>query len=77
MIWPKVGIFRSAPRHAPIASGCPVARLLKVEGLVLSVEGLDAIDQTPVLDIKPYMKELNLGIRQTTGVGQRSDEILL
>jgi tRNA (Thr-GGU) A37 N-methylase len=32
-------------------------RLLKVEGLTLAIQGLDAIDGTPVLDIKPYMTE--------------------
>jgi tRNA (Thr-GGU) A37 N-methylase len=31
--------------------------LLSVDGVVLTVRALDAIDGTPVLDIKPYMKE--------------------
>jgi len=31
--------------------------LVSVESLTLTVEGLDAIDGTPVLDIKPYMLE--------------------
>jgi tRNA (Thr-GGU) A37 N-methylase len=33
-----------------------VCRLLSVGGLSLTVRGLDAIDGTPVLDIKPVMK---------------------
>jgi tRNA (Thr-GGU) A37 N-methylase len=33
-----------------------VCRLLAVEGLVLKVRGLEAIDGTPVLDIKPVMR---------------------
>jgi tRNA (Thr-GGU) A37 N-methylase len=32
-----------------------VCRLLAVEGLELRVQGLDAVDETPVLDVKPYM----------------------
>jgi tRNA (adenine37-N6)-methyltransferase len=57
MDWPKVGIFAQRAKARPNCIGVSCCRLLKVEGLVLSVEGLDAIDQTPVLDIKPYMKE--------------------
>jgi tRNA (Thr-GGU) A37 N-methylase len=34
-----------------------VCRLLGVDGLSLNVVGLDAIDGTPVLDVKPYMEE--------------------
>ena len=30
-------------------------RLLRIDGLRLTVEGLDALDGTPVLDVKPYM----------------------
>jgi tRNA (adenine37-N6)-methyltransferase len=31
--------------------------LLAVDGLTLTVRGLDAIDGTPVLDVKPYVEE--------------------
>jgi tRNA (Thr-GGU) A37 N-methylase len=34
-----------------------VCRILKVEGSSLHLEGLDAIDGTPVLDIKPWVTE--------------------
>jgi tRNA-Thr(GGU) m(6)t(6)A37 methyltransferase TsaA len=44
--------LRSPARPNPIAMS--VARLLKVEGTRLSVVGLDCLDQTPLLDIKPY-----------------------
>lgn len=44
--------LRSPARPNPIAAS--VARLLKVEGNVLSVVGLDCLDNTPLLDIKPY-----------------------
>jgi tRNA-Thr(GGU) m(6)t(6)A37 methyltransferase TsaA len=44
--------LRSPARPNPIALG--VVRLLKVEGTKLSVVGLDCLDGTPLLDIKPY-----------------------
>ncbi len=34
-----------------------MCRLLAVEGLTLTVHALDAIDGTPVLDVKPYLAE--------------------
>ncbi len=44
--------LRSPARPNPIAMG--VVRLLKVEGNKLSVVGLDCLDGTPLLDLKPY-----------------------
>jgi tRNA-Thr(GGU) m(6)t(6)A37 methyltransferase TsaA len=44
--------LRSPARPNPIAMS--VARLIKVEGTRLSVIGLDCLDNTPLLDIKPY-----------------------
>jgi tRNA-Thr(GGU) m(6)t(6)A37 methyltransferase TsaA len=55
--WPKVGIFAQRGRNRPNRMGVTICRLLSVEGLSLQVAGLDAIDGTPVLDVKPYMQE--------------------
>ena len=55
--WPRVGIFAQRAKMRPNRLGVSVCRLLGVDGLVLRVQGLDAIDGTPVLDIKPYMSE--------------------
>ena len=52
--WPKVGIFAQRAKMRPNRIGVTVCRLLGVDGLVLNVEGLDAIDGSPVLDIKPW-----------------------
>jgi tRNA-Thr(GGU) m(6)t(6)A37 methyltransferase TsaA len=54
--WPLVGIFAQRGKGRPNRIGVTVCRLLSVDGLNLSVQGLDAIDGTPVLDIKPVMK---------------------
>ncbi|WP_057915464.1 SAM-dependent methyltransferase [Peribacillus muralis] len=55
--WPKVGIFSQRAKARPNQIGVSRCELLKVEGLKMTVRALDAIDQTPVLDIKPYMAE--------------------
>ncbi len=55
--WPKVGIFAQRGKGRPNRLGVGICRLLKVEGLTLTVQSLDAIDGTPVLDIKPVMAE--------------------
>lgn len=53
--WPKVGIFAQRGRNRPNRLGVTVCRIVAVDGLRLEVEGLDAIDGTPVLDIKPVL----------------------
>jgi tRNA (Thr-GGU) A37 N-methylase len=53
--WPSVGIFAQRGRNRPNRLGSCVCRVIAVEGPRLYVEGLDAIDGTPVLDIKPVL----------------------
>jgi tRNA-Thr(GGU) m(6)t(6)A37 methyltransferase TsaA len=53
--WPRVGIFAQRGKNRPNRIGLCTCRILAVNGLTLAVEGLDAIDGTPVLDIKPVM----------------------
>ncbi|MDP6345572.1 MAG: SAM-dependent methyltransferase [Alphaproteobacteria bacterium] len=53
--WPEVGIFAQRGKARPNRLAVTVCRLLEVDGLRLTVQGLDAIDGTPVLDLKPYM----------------------
>jgi tRNA-Thr(GGU) m(6)t(6)A37 methyltransferase TsaA len=53
--WPKVGIFAQRGKDRPNHIGVTVCRILSLDGLRLRVRGLDAIDGTPVLDIKPVM----------------------
>jgi tRNA-Thr(GGU) m(6)t(6)A37 methyltransferase TsaA len=55
--WPLTGIFAQRGRNRPNLLGSTVCALLRVEGTTLHVAGLDAIDGTPVLDIKPVMRE--------------------
>jgi tRNA (Thr-GGU) A37 N-methylase len=54
--WPLVGIFAQRGRTRPNRIGVSVCRVMGVSGLEIEVEGLDAIDGTPVLDIKPVLQ---------------------
>jgi tRNA (adenine37-N6)-methyltransferase len=55
--WPEVGIFAQRAKDRPNRLGVTVCRIVSVEGSVVHVAGLDAIDGTPVVDIKPWMAE--------------------
>lgn len=55
--WPAVGIFAQRGKNRPNRIGCTICRVARVEGTKLFVSELDAIDGTPVLDIKPVMAE--------------------
>lgn len=52
---PLVGLFATRSPERPNPIGLSVVRLLDCQGNTLRVKGLDAIDGTPVVDIKPYM----------------------
>jgi tRNA-Thr(GGU) m(6)t(6)A37 methyltransferase TsaA len=55
--WPRVGIFAQRGKNRPNQLGATICRVLAVDGRRLHVGGLDAIDGTPVLDIKPWVAE--------------------
>lgn len=51
---PALGIFAQRAKHRPNPVGATAVRLRARRGSVLEVEGLDAIDGSPILDVKPY-----------------------
>jgi len=55
--YPETGIFAQRGKNRPNRLGATVVTLLEKSGSKLVVKGLDAIDGTPVIDIKPVMKE--------------------
>ena len=55
--WPMVGIFAQRGKDRPNRIGCTICRVVRVEGTNLFVSELDAINGTPVLDVKPVMAE--------------------
>jgi tRNA (adenine37-N6)-methyltransferase len=54
--WPRVGIFAQRGKSRPNRIGVSTCRVMGVHDLTIEVEGLDAIDGTPVLDVKPVLK---------------------
>jgi tRNA-Thr(GGU) m(6)t(6)A37 methyltransferase TsaA len=56
---PELGIFAQRAKHRPNPIGVATVAILERNGAMLRVRGLDAIDGTPVLDIKPYLTEMN------------------
>ncbi len=54
-----VGVFASRSPDRPNALGKTVVKMLERRGNILKVQGLDAIDGTPVIDIKPYMPDID------------------
>ena len=55
--WPLAGILAQRAKRRPNRLGISTCRLVSVDGLRLTVLDLDAIDGTPVIDVKPYMIE--------------------
>ncbi|HVT78056.1 MAG TPA: SAM-dependent methyltransferase [Acidimicrobiales bacterium] len=55
--WPLVGIFAQRAKGRPNRIGVTTCEIVAVDGLSVRVRGLDAIDGTPVVDLKPYMEE--------------------
>jgi len=55
--WPQVGIFAQRGKDRPNRIGSTICEIVRVEGTSVVIRGLDAIDGTPVLDLKPVMRE--------------------
>jgi tRNA-Thr(GGU) m(6)t(6)A37 methyltransferase TsaA len=51
---PEVGVFATRNPRRPNPIGVTVAELLEIRYNILTVRGLDALNHTPILDIKPY-----------------------
>lgn len=77
------GIFATRAPRRPNAIGLSVVKLIAVNGCELVIEGIDVVDGTPLLDIKPYVPEFDCfpdeksgwftGCRDA-GAGMKADE---
>jgi tRNA-Thr(GGU) m(6)t(6)A37 methyltransferase TsaA len=56
---PLVGVFASRSPTRPNKLGLTLVELVSVRGNVVTVKGLDALDGSPVFDIKPYEEEID------------------
>jgi tRNA-Thr(GGU) m(6)t(6)A37 methyltransferase TsaA len=52
---PKRGVLATRSPHRPNSIGLSAVELVKIEGRTLHLRGVDLLDGTPVLDIKPYV----------------------
>lgn len=57
---PERGVLATRSQLRPNPIGVSVVQLLGRDGVVLQVKGLDALDGTPVLDVKPYLPEYDV-----------------
>ena len=55
--WPKTGIFAQRAKNRTNQIGITVCKISRLTDNRLYIEGLDAVDGTPVLDIKPWVQE--------------------
>lgn len=61
------GVFATRAPKRPNPIGISVVRLLRIEGNTLYIEDVDIVDNTPLLDIKPYVPEFD--IRKVRKIG--------
>ena len=60
-----VGVFAQRTKFRPNPIGVTPVKLVSIKGNVLTVRGLDAMDGTPVLDVKPYIPQFD-GVEKST-----------
>ena len=61
------GVFATRSPHRPNAIGILTVELLSRQGTNLRIRGVDVVDGTPVLDIKPYLRHFDC--RPEAGIG--------
>ena len=61
------GVFATRAPARPNPIGLSVVRLVRVEGNRLHIRGVDIVDGTPLLDVKPYVPKFD--IHQVTSIG--------
>ena len=79
----KVGLFSTRSPHRPNPIGLTLAKIVKIDGLKVHLQGLDLIDNTPILDIKPYIPNYdvpkviseNNSVSETTNVTENDIQV--
>ncbi|MFW6121166.1 MAG: tRNA (N6-threonylcarbamoyladenosine(37)-N6)-methyltransferase TrmO [Petrotogales bacterium] len=67
------GVFTTRSPHRPNPIGHAVVELVERKKNILRVKGLDAIEGTPVIDIKPYVKHLDVKNNAVSGWIEKTD----
>ena len=52
---PKTGVFAQRTKYRPNPIGISAVKLLSIKDHIITVQGLDALNDSPLLDLKPYM----------------------
>ncbi len=68
------GVFATRSPLRPNHIGISIVKLIRVEGNKLFVRGIDVLDKTPLLDIKPYIEKFDAVQESVSGWQQASDE---
>lgn len=63
----SIGLFASRSPHRPSPIGLSLARIVDVKGATVHLAGIDLVDGTPILDIKPYIPEWDIAVDATAG----------
>ena len=63
----KHGVFATRFPRRPNPIGLSIVRLLRRDGNMLEIEGVDVLDKTPLLDIKPYIPDFDIRRNVRTG----------
>ncbi|XP_015585136.1 uncharacterized protein LOC107262939 [Cephus cinctus] len=65
----RTGVFSTRSPHRPCPIGLSLVKIVKIENNTIFFEGVDMVDQTPVLDIKPYIPQYDnpLHIEKSNG----------
>jgi tRNA-Thr(GGU) m(6)t(6)A37 methyltransferase TsaA len=71
----EVGLFASRSPIRPNPIGLSIVRIIKIAGTDIYTSGLDVFDQTPLLDIKPYIKDLDTKLDANYGWLDDADDM--
>ncbi len=70
----SVGIFASRSPNRPNPIGLSIVQIKQIKGNIIEISGIDAFDGTPVLDIKPYLKDLDAKLDANYGWAEPADD---
>jgi tRNA (adenine37-N6)-methyltransferase len=60
---PLTGVFATRSPMRPNLTALSLCRVVSIQGSDIEIEGIDAFDQTPVIDLKPYIQETRYSAR--------------
>ena len=70
------GLFATRAPARPNPIGLSVVRLIRVANNILYIEDIDIVDNTPLLDIKPFVPEFDVRDADRIGwIGQRAADV--